>query len=48
MIDQTTAELMPLVGTQGADQAVGRARATYYRHRTPAEARLALTPEQAA
>jgi putative transposase len=35
MIDQTATELMPLVGTTGAWQAVGRARATYYPHLRP-------------
>ena len=44
MIDQTTAELMPLVGTKGACQAVGRARATYYRHRQPSS--LATSPRK--
>jgi putative transposase len=35
MIDQTAVELAPLVGTTSACQAVGRARATYYRHHRP-------------
>ena len=38
MIDATVAELVPLVGTRGACLAVGRSRATHYRHhrRSPA------------
>jgi hypothetical protein len=44
MIDQTTAELLPLAGTKGAGQAVGRARATYYRHRQPSS--LPTSPRQ--
>jgi len=35
MIDQTAVELAPLVGTTSALQAVGQARATYFRHRRP-------------
>jgi hypothetical protein len=35
MVDSTATELAPLVGTKGACQAVGRARATYYRHTRP-------------
>ena len=31
-VDGTAAELAPLVGSKGACQAVGRARATYCRH----------------
>jgi len=32
MVDQTIAELAPLVGKRGACAALGRSRATYYRH----------------
>ena len=35
MVDRTATALAPLVGTTGACQAVGRARATYYRHARP-------------
>ena len=35
MVDNTATELAPLVGTKRACQAVGRARATYYRHSRP-------------
>jgi len=35
MVDSTATELAPLVGTKQACQAVGRARATYYRHSRP-------------
>ncbi len=35
MVDSTATELAPLVGTKAACQAVGRARATYYRHSRP-------------
>lgn len=35
MIDQAVADLAPLVGTKAACAAVGRARATYYRHHSP-------------
>ena len=35
MVDSAATELAPLVGTKGACQAVGRARATYYRHSRP-------------
>ncbi len=34
-VDSAATELAPLVGTKGACQAVGRARATYYRHARP-------------
>lgn len=37
MVDGTATELAPLMGTKGACQAVGRARATYYRHTQPAD-----------
>src|SRR5205085_8759071 len=32
MVDQTIAELAPIVGKRGACAALGRSRATYYRH----------------
>ena len=35
MIDQAIAELAPVVGTKAACAAVGRSRATYYRHQRP-------------
>ena len=39
MVDSTATELAPLMGTKGACQAVGRARATYYQHSRPADPR---------
>ncbi|MGV1010721.1 MAG: IS3 family transposase [Dermatophilaceae bacterium] len=57
LIDETITELVPLVGVKGACQAVGRSRATHYRHHrsSPAPVRpvtpprrqpRALTPEE--
>jgi hypothetical protein len=59
MVDQTIAELAPMVGLRAACTALGRARATYYRHhrqsspppratRTPRPQPRALSPSERA
>ena len=35
MIDAGVTELAPIVGTKAACEALGRSRATHYRHRHP-------------
>jgi putative transposase len=47
MVDQTVAELASLVGTRGACAALGRSRATYYRHhrQSPAPPRQPRVPK---
>ena len=46
MVDQTIAELAPSIGTRAACVALGRARATYYRHhrRSPPPPRASRAP----
>ena len=46
MVEQTIAELAPSIGTRAACVALGRARATYYRHhrRSPPPPRASRAP----